>query len=78
MCYKVITTDKGLYKNERVFNSLKQAIEFIKSDVKNWTKNGFYRLIIERDDGAGAYKAIYGDKYNRARFIYWRVVECKR
>ena len=52
MAYKVITRDKnmrGTLDNRR-FNTLTQAITFIKSDVKQYTKGDFLRLFSEGYD----------------------------
>lgn len=79
MAYKVITRDKkqrGTLDNRR-FNSLAQALAFIKSDVKQFTKGDFLRLCsegVEASDGF-KYKALYLDRYNRARVILWEIME---
>ena len=64
---------QGLY-NKR-FNSLKQAIEFIFRDIETWQKGFNYRLITAHDDGAGQYKAIFINGFNKADIIKYSILE---
>lgn len=79
MRYEVIISEqakneKKINLDKRLFNSLLQAIEFIKGDVIRF-KQYAGDIIIQRDDGAGVYKAIYCNKYKHIRVIRWHIVE---
>ena len=74
MRYKVITKENKNKLDKRLFNSLMQAIAFIKNDVQRF-KQYAGDIIVEHDDGIGAYKAIYCNKYKHIRVIRWRIFE---